>query len=76
MLKHVAGYFCVSNLRSVMLLMNNERQDAQNEMCKKLQVQFLPYGRSIGSCICLTADLYVSHVFVYLPVIFFAGKSV
>ena len=43
--------------------------------CHK-ELLFLPYGRSIGSCICLTADLYVSHVFVYVPVIFFAGKSV
>jgi len=30
----------------------------------------------VEACICLTADLYVSHVFVHLPVIFFAGKSV
>jgi len=30
---------------------------------EKLQVQFLPYGRSIGSCICLTADLHMSHGF-------------
>jgi len=35
---------------------------------EKLQVQFLPYGTSIGSCICLTADLYVSHGF--------AGKNI
>ena len=30
---------------------------------EKLQVQFLPYGTSIGSCICLNADLDVSHGF-------------
>ena len=30
---------------------------------EKLQVEFLPYGTSIGSCICLNADLYVSHGF-------------
>ena len=30
---------------------------------EKLQVQFLPYGTGIGSCICLAADLYVSHGF-------------
>ena len=29
----------------------------------KLEVYFLPYGTSIGSCIYLTADLYVSHGF-------------
>jgi len=30
---------------------------------EKLQVWFLPYGTSIGSCICLTAYLNVSHGF-------------
>jgi len=30
---------------------------------KKSTLQFPPYGRSIGSCICLTADICMSHGF-------------
>ena len=37
--QHV-GDFCVSKVRSVMLLMNNERQDARNEMRQKSAVHF------------------------------------
>lgn len=33
--KHVGDYCCVSNVHSVMLRTNNERQDARNEICKK-----------------------------------------
>ena len=41
---------------------------------KNYKYSFCLMVEAFGSCICLTADLYVSHVFVYLAVIFFCRQ--
>jgi hypothetical protein len=58
--------------------MYNTLTNCNSSTLHKNTVQFLPYGRSIGSWICLThkTDVYMSHVtMLCVAVIFFCRTS-
>ena len=68
LLINVVSYFSkgstlLNKFNKIISLVNTGLIITAYSKCKKIQVQFLPYGTSIGSCICLTADLYVSNGF-------------
>jgi hypothetical protein len=69
--KRVGDYFYVSYVRSVMLRMNNERQDARNECVKKSVLSVLQWIRWLcwdqhlihGRVICVAVGVFRCNIF-------------